>query len=52
MHNLLWPGKTMENEDVLNVWDSGLGIPEEYKEKLFTKFESTRSTGSGLPISR
>ena len=40
------------DEYVFNVWDSGPGIPEEYKEKLFTKFESTRSTGLGLPISR
>ncbi len=41
-----------EEEYVFNVWNSGPGIPEEHREKLFAKFESATSTGLGLPISR
>lgn len=37
---------------VFNVWDSGPGVPLEKREKIFEKFESTASTGLGLPISR
>lgn len=39
-------------EYVFNVWDSGPGVPAEKREKVFEKFESTGSTGLGLPISR
>ena len=41
-----------EYEYVFNVWDSGPGVPAEKREKIFDKFESTGSTGLGLPISR
>ncbi len=34
------------------VWDSGPGVPEEKRVKIFEKFESTGSTGLGLAISR
>ena len=37
---------------VFNVWDSGPGVPPDKREKIFEKFESTASTGLGLPISR
>ena len=37
---------------VLNVWNSGSGVPEERRERIFEKFESDGSTGLGLPISR
>lgn len=37
---------------VFNVWNSGLGVPEEKRERIFEKFESAGSTGLGLPISR
>ncbi len=40
------------NEYIFNVWDSGPGVPEEKRERIFEKFESTASTGLGLPISR
>ena len=40
------------DEYVFNVWDSGPGVPEEKREKIFEKFESTGSTGLGLSISR
>jgi PAS domain S-box-containing protein len=40
------------DEYVFNVWNSGPGIPEEKRAKLFTRFQSTSSTGLGLPISR
>jgi len=37
---------------ILNVWNSGLGVPPEKREKIFEKFESTGGTGFGLAISR
>jgi PAS domain S-box-containing protein len=40
------------DEYVFNVWNSGPEIPEERREKLFTRFQSASSTGLGLPISR
>lgn len=40
------------HEYVFNVWDSGPGVPAEKREKVFEKFESSGSTGLGLPISR
>ncbi len=40
------------DEYVFNVWNSGPGVSAEKREKLFERFESTRSTGLGLSISR
>ncbi len=40
------------HEYVFNIWDSGPGVPEKKREKIFEKFESTGSTGLGLTISR
>jgi len=40
-----------DEEYVFNVWNSGPGVPEEKREKIFQKFESTGSTGLGLTIS-
>ena len=41
-----------EYEYVFNVWDSGPGVAAGKRERIFEKFESTGSTGLGLPISR
>jgi len=40
------------NNYVLNVWNSGPGLPKDKREKLFERFESSGSTGLGLSISR
>jgi signal transduction histidine kinase len=40
------------SEYVFNVWNSGPSVPEERRKNIFEKFESTGSTGLGLPISR
>jgi signal transduction histidine kinase len=40
------------DEYVFNVWNSGPRMPEEKRAKLFTRFQSSSSTGLGLPISR
>jgi len=46
-----------ENELYFEISDSGPGIPEEYKDKIFDKFEritteKTEGAGLGLPIAR
>ncbi|TKJ38574.1 hypothetical protein CEE37_12485 [candidate division LCP-89 bacterium B3_LCP] len=41
----------MDNDTVkLYISDTGVGIPEEHKNKLFTAFFTTKSTGSGLGL--
>ena len=42
---------TGTNENVkIHISDTGVGIPEENKDKLFTAFFTTKSTGSGLGL--
>jgi len=46
-----------ENELYFEISDTGPGIPEEYKDKIFDKFEritseKTEGTGLGLPIAK
>jgi len=42
---------TGTNENVkIHISDTGEGIPEENKDKLFTAFFTTKSTGSGLGL--
>jgi PAS domain S-box-containing protein len=36
----------------LNVFDSGVGVPEEKRDKIFERFTSEDSMGLGLPICR
>ncbi|MGK0288609.1 MAG: PAS domain S-box-containing protein [bacterium] len=40
-----------ENGVVINVKDSGTGIPPEKRKKLFTPFFTTKRTGTGLGLS-
>ncbi|MBC6401191.1 MAG: HAMP domain-containing histidine kinase [Ekhidna sp.] len=37
-------------EGILSVTDKGRGIPEELKEKIFLRYFSTKSTGSGIGL--
>lgn len=42
---------TCDDSVVIDVIDTGTGIPEEIKEKLFTLFFTTKPRGSGLGLS-
>ncbi|MEM1985959.1 MAG: PAS domain S-box protein [Nitrososphaeria archaeon] len=42
--------KSSENEVVLEVKDTGIGIPEENISKIFTPFFTTKSKGQGLGL--
>ena len=38
------------NDSVITVEDSGVGIPEKVKPKLFTPFFTTKSKGQGFGL--
>ena len=40
-----------ENEIEVSVSDTGCGIPDEYADKLFTPFSTTKSSGMGMGLS-
>jgi signal transduction histidine kinase len=42
--------KANPNEVLITVSDTGMGIPEEKKEKIFEPFYSTRAQGLGLGL--
>jgi signal transduction histidine kinase len=35
----------------IEVWDNGIGIPEENMDRIFIPFYSTRKNGSGIGLS-
>jgi signal transduction histidine kinase len=39
-----------ENSTIITVQDTGVGIPEEAKEKMFTPLFTTKSKGQGLGL--
>ena len=48
------PGASYESYAVIRISDSGKGIPEEVRDRLFYPFFTTKQTGSGvgLPLAR
>ena len=42
--------KTLNKRIVLSVEDSGIGIPNEIKDKIFLPFFTTRISGSGIGL--
>ena len=39
------------NEIILKIYDSGIGIPPENMDKIFSPFFTTRTNGSGIGLS-
>jgi len=40
-----------EGEIEIAVYDKGCGVPQDYADKLFTPFSTTKSSGMGMGLS-